>query len=362
MHAKVLAWSLIPALLLCGWLAGGAPAVAEVARRPDPTTLTPFHPRILEADRAPKTAKILRQVGLTYAPRMSEKDREIDFLQKVTQAKRLLGVGRLVDLRHETLNLLAPGQGVSWEAVRLLYWPGGDRVGVTLEVPVWIPARAQRLKTYSGFEKKWQTVAATTPRPSGNVWFVRTLAEINDKTHYRPATIQVEVNSRFAPLAALLIEYIFREGWYDEARRMPLLSLRMGEDTYAVSSATGSVSAECLTFPDRDGASMAASVAQCSYASLAEIYHGRHAPGSNHRLGLAMDFNDSNYPGVVDGVPNPISRSLRQYNRDAMHKIDARQLPMWVYRAAGWLGCRIPQSWAYTGYNVDWEHVDVGTK
>ena len=107
---------------------------------------------------------------------------------------------------------------------------------------------------------------------------------------------------------------------------------------------------------------MAATVTQCTYASLSEIFHGRHAPGSNHRLGLAMDFNDSNYPGVVDGVPNPISRAMRQYNRDAMHKLDARQLPMWVYRAAGWLGCRIPQSWAYTGYNVDWEHIDVGTK
>ena len=35
---------------------------------------------------------------------------------------------------------------------------------------------------------------------------------------------------------------------------------------------------------------------------------------------------------------------------------------MWVYRAAGWVGCRIPQSWAYYGYNVDWPHVDVGTK
>ena len=50
---------------------------------------------------------------------------------------------------------------------------------------------------------------------------------------------------------------------------------------------------------------MAATVAQCSYPSLAEIYHGRHAPASNHRLGLAMDFNDSNYAGVVDGTPEP---------------------------------------------------------
>jgi hypothetical protein len=360
MHAKVLAWSLMPALLLCSWLAGAAPAATGVARPPD--SPTPPHSRILEAAQAPKTASLLRQAALTYAPRMSEKDREIDFLQKITLAKRLIGVGRLVGLRHETLNLLAPGETISWEDVRRRRWPGGDLVGVTLEVPVWVPARAQRLKTYSGFEKRWQTVALNTPRPSGCVWFVRTLAEVNDKTRYRPETIQVEINSKFAPLAALLLEYIFREGWYDPSKRVPLLVVRAGEDTYAVSAAGGSVSAECLTFPDRDGGSMAATLAQCSYTSLAEIYHGRHAPASNHRLGLAMDLNDFNYAGVVDGPPNPISRSLRQYNRDAMHKIDARHLPTWVYRAAGWLGCRVPQSWAYTGYNVDWPHVDVGTK
>ena len=236
-------------------------------------------------------------MALTYAPQMSERDREIDFIQKITLAKRLLGVGRLVDLRHETLNLLAPGQGVSWEDVRRRRWPGGDPVGVTLEVPVWVPARAQRLKTYCGFEKKWQAVALGTPRPSGYVWFVGTMREVNDKAHYRPATIQVEVNSKFAPLAGLLVEYIFREGWYDASRRVPLLSLRMGEDTYAVSAAaSGPITVECLTFPDRDGASLAATVAQCTYGSLAEIYHGGHAPGSNHRLGLAIDFNDSNYP------------------------------------------------------------------
>ena len=55
-------------------------------------------------------------------------------------------------------------------------------------------------------------MALTTPRPSGCVWFVRTLAEVNDKSRYRPETIQVEVNSKFAPLAALLLSYIFRGG------------------------------------------------------------------------------------------------------------------------------------------------------
>ena len=75
-----------------------------------------------------------------------------------------------------------------------------------------MPARAQKLQTYCGFEKKWQTVALTTPRTSGYVWFVRTLAEINNKAAYRAETIQVEVNSKFAPLVGLLLEYIFREG------------------------------------------------------------------------------------------------------------------------------------------------------
>jgi hypothetical protein len=345
----------LKSLALAIILAVAWPAAALSAGSP------PAHPRILEAAQAPRTARIMRQVALTYAPNMTEREREIDFIEKVNEAKRLLGVGRLVSLRHETLNLAPPGE-VSWEDVRRRRWPGGDPVGVTLEVPVWVPARAQRLKTFSGFEKHWKTVALTTPRPSGNVWFVRTLKEVNDKANYRPEKIQFEVNSKFAPLAALLLEYTFREGWYDPARRLPLLVVRMGEDTYAVSAASGPVSAECLTFPDHDGASMAATVAQCAYSSLADIFHGRHAPASNHRLGLAMDLNDFNYAGVVDGPPNPISRSLRQYNRDAMHKIDARQLPSWVYRAASWIGCRIPQSWSYYGENVDWPHIDVGTK
>jgi hypothetical protein len=345
--------SLVLAIILtAAWMAGALSAES-----------LPFHPALVEAARAPRTARIMRQVALTYAPQMSEKDRQIDFIQKIALAKRLIGVGELVGLRHETLNLLPPGQRVSWEDLRRRRWPGGDPVGVTLEVPVWVPARAQRLQTYCGFAKKWQAVALGTPRPSGYVWFVRTMREVNDKARYHPATIQVELNSKFAPLVGLLVEYLFREGWYDESRRVPLMSLRMGEDTYAVSAvASGPVTVECLTFPDRDGDSLAATMAQCTYGSLAEIYHGGHAPGSNHRLGLAIDFNDSNYRGVVDGTPNPISRAIRQYNRNAMHKLDARQLPMWVYTAASWLGCRIPQSWAYPGYNTDWEHVDVGTK
>ncbi len=65
---------------------------------------------------------------------------------------------------------------------------------------------------------------------------------------------------------------------------------------------------------------------------------------------------------MVDGCPNPISNSIRQYNRDGMHRLDARQLPAWVFWSAKWLGMRLPQEWTYAGYNTDWQHVDVGTK
>jgi hypothetical protein len=283
-------------------------------------------------------------------------------LQKIALAKRLLGVARPKELRQQTLDLIFPGREVSWEDLRMRRWPAGDRVGVTLSAPVWVPSRAQKLQTYCAFEKKWQTVAQTTPRKSGYVWFAANMADINNKPRYRAETIQFEVNSKFAPLAALLLEYIFREGYYDPAKRLPLLTVRGGEDTFAVSAHTAPVTAECLSFPDNDGDSLDATVALCSYNNLAELFHGHHAPASNHRLGLALDLNDFNYPGVVDGTPNPISRALRQYNRDAMHRLDARQNPAWVYRAAKWLGLRIPQEWTYVGYNTDWEHVDVGTK
>jgi len=304
----------------------------------------------------------MRQVALTYAPQMSVNDRERDLLQKAALARRLLDVNRLVELRRQTLALLPAGREVSWEDLRRQRWPGGDQVGVTLRVPVWVPARAQKLTTYCGFEKKWQTVAATTPRPSGFVWHVATMAEVNDKAHYRPEWMQLEVSSKFASLAALLLEYIFREGYYDTSRRVPLLVVRGGEDTFAVRAGSGPVAAECLSFPDEEGSSLTATVAVCRFQDLSEIYHGHHSRTSNHRLGLALDLNDYNFKGVVDGPPNPISRASRQYNRDAMHLLDARQMPAWVYRAAKWLGLRLPQEWIYFGYHTDWEHLDVGTK
>ena len=355
MTGKKSAWVLIPAFWLSLCLSGPM-AEARAAASP------PSQPQILEAAQAPKAARLLRRVALTYGPRMSPAERDRDCLQKIALAKRQLGVRRLVELRHQTLALNPPGVEPSWENLRLRRWPGGDRVGVTLSVPVWVPARARKLQTYGAFEKKWQTVALTCPRKSGYVWFDPSMADINNKAGYRAETIQFEINSKFAPLVAILLEYVFREGYYDPAKRVPLMTVRGGEDTYAVSAGTAPVTAECLSFPDEDGDSLAATVAVCHYANLAEIFHGRHAPGSNHRLGLALDLNDFNYPGVVDGVPNPISRAIRQYNRDAMHRLDARQMPAWVYRAAKWPGLRLPQEWTYYGYNTDWEHVDVGTK
>jgi len=349
------AWKLIPAVFLGFCLVGPAAPVTAAS-------LMPPHPQILEASLAPQASQIMRQAALEYAPQMSTSDRDRDCLQKIALAKRLLDVRRLVELRRETLALMPSGLEISWEYMRLRRFPNGDRVGVTLSVPVWVPARAQRVQTYCDFEKKWQTVAQFTPRKSGYVWFDPSLADINNKAGYRVETIQFEVNSKFAPLAGLLLEYAFREGYYDPARRLPLMSVRGGEDTYAVSVHTSPGVTECLSFPDNDGDSLAATVTVCRYDNLAEVFHGHHAPVSNHRLGLAVDLNDFNYPGVCDGCPNPISHALRQYNRDAMHRLDARQMPAWVYRAAKWVGLRIPQEWTYEGYNTDWEHVDVGTK
>ena len=108
-------WSALTSLVLalCCTTAWSASALSA-ANQPRPgASNIPSHPRLLEASQAPQTARILRQVSLTYAAGMSEREREIDFLQKVRLAKRLLGVGRLVELRHQTLKLVAPGQVVS---------------------------------------------------------------------------------------------------------------------------------------------------------------------------------------------------------------------------------------------------------
>jgi hypothetical protein len=346
---------MLPLMLICLGLGVGLGAQAEAS------PAQPLRPHLQAPQLAPQAARILDQVALAYEPHMSPQARDRDYLGKVAQAKKLLDVTQLLDLRHQSLSLLN-NQEPSWETLRLLKWPQGDRVGAVLSVPVWVPSQARRAPAYAGFEKKWQTVALTQPRPSGYVWFAGKLTDINHKARYRPEQTLVEVNSRFAPLAALFLEYIFREGWYDLNRRVPVLVVRIAEDTWSVSAYGGPVTAESLSFPDKESASYEAVVVQSRYESMADLHHGRHVPISNHRLGLALDVNDFNYKNVVDGNPNPVSIALRHYNREAMHKLDARNLPAWVYSAAKWLGLRIPQEWLYTGFSADWPHFDVGTR
>ena len=349
--------SVLASLVLALCLIAPWPALSSSAGIP------PSSPQILETSRAPRAAAVMKQVHLAYKPKMSPQARDRDFLTKVRRAKRLLGVGRLVELRHQTLNLRPLLGEVSWEDLRRRRFANGDQVGVTLSVPVWVPPGARKVKTYCGFEKKWQTVATSPHRPCGYVWHVGKMRAVNDKANYRIGRLHIEINSKFAPLAGLLMEYIFREGYYNTNRRVPLLVVRGGEDTFSARAGGRPVAAECLSFPDELSASLAGTVTLCQFSDLAAMYHGRHSPGSNHRLGLALDLNDYNFRGngVHDGSPNPISPATRQYNRDAMHKLDARNMPSWVYRAAKWLGCRLPQEWFYYGYQTDWEHVDVGT-
>ena len=268
----------------------------------------PPRPQLQTPRDAPQAARIISQVALRYDPDMTPQARDRDFLEKIALAKKLLSVDKLPDLRQQSLDLLSGRGEVSWETLRCLRWPQGDRVGVVLSIPVWVPSKARRVQAFAGFEKRWQTVALCQPRPSCFVWFDGQLADVNNKARYRPERTLVEMNSRFAPLAGLLLEYIFREGWYDQSKRVPLLVVRAGEDTWSVPASAGPEMAECLSYPDKFGPSLDACVVQGCYDSLAELHHGRHVLTSNHRLGLAMDINDFNFKNVVDGTPNPVSR------------------------------------------------------
>ena len=291
-------------------------------------------------------------------------ERDRDCLQKIALAKRLLDVRRLVELRRQTLALMASGMEINWEYLRTRRFANGDRVGVTLSVPVWVPARAQKLQTYCGFEKKWQIVAQTTPRKSGCVWFDPSLTSI-----IRPPTGRQPSSSRSTASSPRW----WACSWSTSSGRA--ITTPPGACRSCRCERRGHLCGErphpgdaggVPQFSGQRGRLLAAIVACALSQNLAEIFHGHHAPGSNHRLGLALDLNDFNYPGVVDGVPNPISRSIRQYNRDAMYKLDARQMPAWVYGAAKWPGMRLPQEWTYpsaltpTGSTWTWARSEGG--
>jgi len=330
------------------------PAVAVVPGR---------QPHLAEAHRAPHLTQLLKDIGLRYDPEMTPEKREADFAAKVTLLKERTGLRRLVEMRHRSLDVIQRNGGeVSWESLRRLKWADGAPVGVTLVAPVWVPSQARPVKTYAGFMKEWKAVAVARPRPSGFLYHAPSLKDVNDKTNYRAATISFEVNSALAPYAALLLEYIFREGAYQPDKRVPLLVVRGGEDTYAASSATGPATMEALSFRDENGGDFDAQVVQQRFDNYAVLYHGRHAVASNHRLGCALDLNDFNITGATNGNPNPISQAARQHQRDTMHRLDARNLPEWVYRAAGKLGYRLPQQWTHVGRSTDWPHLDCGTK
>ncbi|MFP3866564.1 MAG: hypothetical protein ACLFUU_00175 [Desulfobacteraceae bacterium] len=350
-------------LLLSVLLVLGFSGLALAQPAPSASWVQNLRPCLIYPDRAPTLAALLKQLALDYEPDMTPEARQRDLLAKIDQAYNLMDLPRLYAMRERSLALIrSHGGEISWEFLRRRHWPNGDAVGVALKVPVWIPATAKRVLTYGDFTKKWQDVAARLPRLSGQVWFVSELKDINNKARYRPDTMWFEINSLHAPFAALLIEHIFREGFYQPEKRLPLLVIRGGEDTYAASAYYGPVIAECLNFADEEGDSLECEVRRNYYDSMAEVHHGRHAKASNHRLGCALDLNDFNFTEARDGSPNPISRALRQFNRNAMHRLDARNLPAWVYDAAKQIGYRLPQEWYYFGYHTDWPHFDCGTK
>lgn len=338
-----------------------APPVVAVPP-PEPVRPGPA-PRLVQPGAAPKLATLLKEVALSYADGMSQADRDQDFAAKISHARRVLRLERIKAMRERSLDLISSNGGdIAWEYFRLQKWPDGTPVGVTLRVPVWVPSKARPVITYAALAETWEEVAETKPRRSGLIYFADDLDNINNKSNFRTADMIFEINSLHAPLAALLLEYIYREGVYDPNKRVPLLVVRGGEDTYAAAADTGLVSVEGLSFGDEVGGDLNATRVRVSYPSMAEIHHGRHVKASNHRLGCALDINDFNFKGLVDGMPNQVSASLRHFNRDGMHQLDARNLPGWVFEAAKKVGYRIPQDWTYVRDSRDWPHFDCGTK
>ena len=336
------------------------PRVVE-APPPEPVKPGPA-PRLADAAAAPELAALLKKVALRYDPGMTQEDRDRDLAEKIALARRSLKLNDLKEMRKRSLDLIESHCGeISWEYLRHQKWPDGTPAGITLIVPVWVPSKAKPVVTYSGFAETWEEVAECRPRKSGRVYYAGELKDINDKEQYRTETIEFETNSLNAPLIGLLMEYIYREGVYDPAKRVPILVLRSGEDTYAASASTGPVTVEGLSFIDDYSSNLTARPVRLTYSSMAEIHHGGHVKASNHRLGCAMDINDFNFKGMVD-MPNAVSASMRQYHRDALHHLDARNLPEWVYQAAKKIGYRIPQEWLYVRNARDWPHIDCGTK
>jgi hypothetical protein len=308
----------------------------------------------------PSLAELLAPLALSDQPSMTEKARRADFQDKFKRALRGTGIERLSDLRERAMVLLLrSGMTIEWETLRSLSDDHGKPLGVWLTVPVWLPRGVQKVATHGAPVERWQDVQGRH-RFAGEVYLPPSLAVINDKKNYQAGTITFETFRGYAPFAYLLCQAIFREGIHDVDRRIPILAIRSGEDTYAADLRQRPGRIPCFDFQHPDGKDFTRQTVEIEYQRPAEVYHGRHALGSNHRLGCALDINDINCEHCKDGSPNPISRAGRQFLRDRMHALDARNLPYWVYAMAEEMGHRVPYQWNYGHGYTDWQHLDCG--
>ncbi len=303
---------------------------------------------------------ILRKVSLKYHKGMSRRARFLDWKRKIKLAYKIAGIKNLYELRSQAAEKIEfHNIPWSWEYFRRLKSKDGHKEGVRLAIPVWIPRYSITVKLYGGFKKKWEDVTSRD-RYLGYIYFCPSLRNVNDKKHYRPSKIYIETSREFAPFAYLFFQYIFREGLADTNLRVPIMSVRCGEDTYAAVEKKLPPVFTCVEFRDEINGDFHYRVISKKCDTFSEIIHGHHKGRSNHRIGCAFDVNSFDFPDVKDGSPNPISKAKRQFNRDRLHRIDARNLPRWVYEAAETIGFRVPYQWSYGWGFTDWHHIDCG--
>lgn len=304
--------------------------------------------------------RILKKISLKYHRGMGKKARQRDLEKKVRLAYKIEGISHLYELRKRASEKIEKHHiPWSWERFRRIKSPEGFREGVKLAIPVWIPRFSKVIRLYGGFKKKWEDVTKND-RYLGYVYFCPNLKNVNDKRHYRPSKLYIEVSREFAPFAYLFFQYVFREGLADVSLRVPIMSVRCGEDTFAAIEKDPPPAFSCAEFRDEINGDFHYRVITKKCDSLSEIIHGHHKGRSNHRIGCACDINSFDFPEVKDGSPNPISRAKRQFERDRLHGIDARNLPKWVYRVAEEIGLRVPYQWSYGWGFTDWHHFDCG--
>jgi hypothetical protein len=320
----------------------------------------PYQPGVAVRQEDPVLTTQLTPLALSFRPGMSENARQAEIFSKFQTAVRQANIQRLSDLRERAiLALLRSGKPIEWESLRSLPDGDGKPFGIWLTVPVWLPRGAQRVVTHGAPVERWQEVNGHH-RFAGEVYLPPSLGAINDKGNYQAGTLTFETLRGYAPFAYILCEAIFREGWYDVNRRIPILSIRSGEDTFAAEQRVRPGRIPCFDFQHPDGRDFVRSTVEVEFQKPAEVYHGRHALSSNHRLGCALDVNDINCNECKDGSPNPISRAGRQFLRERMHALDARNLPYWVYAMAETMGHRVPYQWNYGRGYTDWQHLDCG--